>query len=147
MKSNMLRKSGLCLLVAAGAMVPIASTAEDGSKYGNQASGTAMQSDQGYTYRVVIGEGTLYDDLQRVQSSKGWMTSDRGAQGPIRTDKMEFSSSAGEGTLYQDLQKLQSSQSFASNERGAQGPIRSETMGSSSAPAISDLYDGRKIYK
>lgn len=146
MKSNMLRKSGLCLLVVAGAMVPIASSAEEGSKYGNQATGTSMESDQVYAYGA-FGEGNLYENLQHLQSTKGWTRGERGAQGPIRTDSMEYSSSAGEGTLYQDLQKLQSSQSLASTERGAQGPIRTETMESSSTPEVSDLYDGRRIHK
>lgn len=144
MKSNMLRKSGLGLLVAAGMMVPMASSAEEGTKYGHQSTGSAMESDKGYIHQT-FGEGTLYQDLQRLQSAKGWMIADRGAQGPIRTDGMEYSSSAGEGTLYQDLQKFQSSQSLASTERGAQGPIRTETM--DAAPAISDLYDGRTVYK
>lgn len=139
MKSNMLRKSGLGLLVAAGVMVPLASSIGEESKLAHGAYGTKMDTLQ------TSNEGNLYQDLQNLQSAKGWTAAERGAQGPIRTESMDTPLTANEGNLYQDLQKLQSSR--LSSASGALGPIRTETMESSSPPAISDLYDGRKIYK
>ena len=136
MKSNMLRKSGLGLLIVAGAMVPMASSIGENSKF---AYGATMETYQTST------EGNLYQDLQNLQSGKGWAATERGAQGPIRMESMDTPLTANEGDLYQDLQKLQSSRQLSASS-GAQGPIRTETMESSSPPAISDLYDGRKVY-
>ncbi|MBI2276583.1 MAG: hypothetical protein HYU74_04455 [Dechloromonas sp.] len=134
MKSNTLRKSGLGLLIVAGMMVPMASSIGEESK---SAYGAKMESYQTST------EGNLYQDLQNLQSAKDWTTTERGAQGPIRSEGMDTPLTANEGDLYQDLQKLHSSRQMSASS-GAQGPIRTETMDSS--PAISDLYDGRKVY-
>jgi len=117
-------------------MAPMASSIGENSKFAHGAYGAKMDTYQTST------EGDLYRDLQHLQSAKDWTTAERGAQGPIRTESMDTPLTAGEGDLYQDLQKLQSSRQLSAS--GAQGPIRTETMDSS--PAISDLYDGRKVY-
>lgn len=150
MKSNTLRKSGLCLLVVAGAMVPIASSAEEGSKYGNQATGTAMErGDQGAIRTESMNTASpsyraseLYPDLQSLYSSKSWAAIERGAQGPIRTDSMDSASPLYSATeLYPDLQALHSSRSWNRSERGAQGPIRTDSMDSASpSHDAGDLY-------
>ncbi|HJV92953.1 MAG TPA: hypothetical protein VJ572_05705 [Azonexus sp.] len=131
MKSNMLRKSGLGLLIVAGAMVPMASSADNGSKYGHQATGTTMDSPSSYK------TGDMYLELQNIQSSRTWSGSERGAQGPIRTERLDSSPSE-RGDMYFDLKNIQSSKGASVAERGAQGPIRTDSMDSPSSRG--DMY-------
>lgn len=98
MKTNMLLKSGIGLLVLAG--VGIA----------NVAAGQ--------------GEGDLYDNLRISHETQSSMMP-RGAAGPIR-ESMDVQPAAED--IYQSLMKFHEAQKsgFHSSDRGAQGPIRSE---------------------
>lgn len=100
MKTNMLMKSGIGLLLLAGVGI---------------ANVTAGQ-----------GEGDVYDNLRIAhdsQSASGTMV--RGAAGPIR-ENMDVQPTAND--IYDSLKKFHEAQrsGMTSSERGAQGPIRSE---------------------
>lgn len=119
MKYNHLLKSGLGLLVIAGAMTPLASLGADGK----------------YAY----GEGALYDHLREVQSAQSMTPSPSGAEGPIRTEGMKPTATFGEGDLYDNLRNMQSEKSMT---YGAEGPVRTESMASKwSFSGEGDLYD------
>lgn len=100
MKTNMLMKSGIGLLLLAG--VGIA----------NVAAGQ--------------GEGDAYDNLRIFHDSQSTAgTPVRGAAGPIR-ENMDVQPAAND--IYESLTKFHEAQKLdmRSSERGAQGPIRSE---------------------
>lgn len=147
MKSNLLRKSGLGLLIVAGALVPMASSAEEGSKYGHQATGTAMErGDQGairtesMSADHALSDSVLFPDLQNVQFSKGWSATERGAQGPVRTESLDTSPSYKTGDMYFDLKNIHFSTGGSATERGAQGPVRTERMDTSPSYRGGDMY-------
>ena len=98
MKTNMLIKSGVGLLLLAG--VGFAGATQ--------------------------GEGDLYDNLQTFHASQDFKTTmTRGAAGPIR-EPMTVQPAAID--IYDSLRKFQLAQQsdMYTQERGAQGPIRSE---------------------
>lgn len=139
MKSNMLRKSGLGLLIVAGAMAPMASSAEEGSKYGHQATGSAMErSDQGAD--PTNSASYLYPELQNIHSPTLRSANERGAQGPVRTESLDTAPSYKASDMYFDLQNIQSSKGRSVTERGAQGPIRTESMDTWPSHQGGDMY-------
>ena len=99
MKTNLLLKSGISLLILGGVGM--------GPVFANQS------------------EGGIYDELKAVQASpQGQGTIERGAQGPIRSVDVQPRAL----DIYQSLSLYQASLKGdqGSAERGAQGPIRSE---------------------
>ena len=109
MKFNPLLKSGLGLLVIAGALAPVASL-------GTEAEWS-------------FAEGALYDNLRNIESSPSMMSTEHGSQGPIRPEGMGPAWSYDEGAMYDNLRHIQAVPSMASAAQGAQGPIRTERMG------------------
>lgn len=109
MKFNPLLKSGLGLLVIAGALAPLASL-------GTEAT---------WSY----ADGALYDNLRNIESSPSMMSTEHGSQGPIRTEGMEPAWSYDEGAMYDNLRNIQAAPGMTSEAQGAQGPIRTERMG------------------
>ena len=107
MKFNPLPRSGLTLLLVAGALTPLSS------------SGASS----------LYEDGAAYDNLRTIQSSLSMASSPQGAQGPVRTESMGptwvFNS---DGAAYDNLRTLQSASSMTSSQ-GAQGPVRTESMG------------------
>lgn len=119
MKYTSKLKSGLGLLLIAGALTPLASL--------------------GAISTLSYGEGTVFENLRESQQHSSEMTSSsyspHGAMGPIRTDGMETPYSYHEGALFDNLKKLQATNSMThhgsmthTDSMGAQGPTRTELM-------------------
>lgn len=99
MKTNMLMKSGIGLLLLASAGFAVAGP----------------------------GEGDLYDNLRTFHESQDFQsTMPRGAAGPIR-EAMDVQPAAND--IYDSLKQFHAAQQMGmtTQERGAQGPIRSES--------------------
>lgn len=122
MRHTLLLKSGFGLLLLAGALSPLA---------------------------VQAFEGDGYDQLKAFQSEQAWAGAERGAQGPMRTEMMDTSTSPkllfGEGDLYDNLKISHNEQKAESARYGAEGPIRTEGMESPRHYTESDMYDNLKI--
>ena len=86
MKYNNLLKSGFSLLLIAGALTPLPSLGSEST--------------------LMYGEGTMNDSLQQFQSSLSMTPTERGAQGPIRTESMTTAASTYDGSLYDDLKHI-----------------------------------------
>lgn len=109
MKNSPLFKTGLRLLVIAGALTPFTTI-----------SATSM---------VAAGnEGAFYDNLRQIQATHDSSGSMHGAQGPIRNDFVEPTWSSDESSLYDNLRKLQEAPKPMEAMRGARGPVREDFM-------------------
>jgi len=115
---HLLKRSCIGLLVATSASLPLTSLGNDllGSgiveiqaqrqQWLNAERGAQgpIRTDTMATPDMSRGEGTLYDDLNRIQSRSVQ------AQEPIRTDTMEPTVSYGEGAFYDNMRRIQSGQ-------------------------------------
>lgn len=92
MKNSPTLKNGLRMLVLAGALTPFATL-------GGTSSVAAYE------------EGGFYDNLRHIQTQKDMPDRMQGAQGPVRTDFAEPTSSwkADEGSFYDNLKLIQES--------------------------------------
>lgn len=109
MKNSPLFKTGLRLLVIAGALTPIAVL-----------SGTSMVA--------ASDEGAFYDNLRHIQAAQDSSGSMHGAQGPVRTDFVEPGWSSDESSFYDNLRKIQETPKPMEAMRGAQGPVRDDFL-------------------
>lgn len=135
MKSNTLGKSGLGLLLVAGALIPLAASGGDGTTYGNQAGSAMERGNQGavrtdtMTSDPAASAEVLYPELQSI--IKRWDDNERtGAYGPIRTERMDVTSSsmaASTEDLFPELRSIRQRWD-EKHAGGAQGPVRNDFM-------------------
>jgi hypothetical protein len=136
MKYGSLLKSGVGVVLLAGALSPVLAAAGD--------------EHTKWSYR----EGALYDNLRNAPSPDMiTATAPRGAQGPIRTDSVAEKSMTTdkvfrEGDLLVDgLRNEQASSGVPSAKvQGAQGPIRTESMDATWSYADGALYDNLREF-
>ncbi|MDO9600125.1 MAG: hypothetical protein Q7J47_20600 [Azoarcus sp.] len=121
MKYIPLRKTGLGLLVIAGALTPLASLGAESMVWS-------------------YDESAVHDNLRSIQAAPSMIDAERGAQGPVRTEFTEPVWSYDESAVYDNLRKIQAAPSMTTG-RGAQGPVRTDFMEPTWSYSESATYD------
>jgi hypothetical protein len=119
MKNKSLIKSGIGLLLAAGALAPVFA---------------AVEANTEWSYR----EGALYDNLRNASTAPG--ADMFGAQGPIRTES-RIPDKRGDGYNYDRLRDQATANVPSGAMYGAQGAIRTDSTEANWSYREGALYD------